>query len=148
TCPAPTQLLRHDRSRPHPHFWPRSGEELVARLLGVTDAVAAEIAADMGALHGCPTSNFADVPRALGVERSEVLALEPSENLALGVLEGSTTCRRRLARGDERRQVLCEVDRPIFSERESHRDDVAKLANVARPVVAHEAFEGIVRDAV
>ena len=41
-----------------------------------------------------------------------------------------------------------EVDRSVFAERERDGDDVAQLADVARPVVAHQALERVVRDPV
>src|SRR5579864_1279147 len=70
---------------------------VAAELPGVADAVKAEIAAHMCALHRRPPADLAHVAAALRVERGEVLALEAGQDLALGVLKGAPAGRGRLA---------------------------------------------------
>jgi len=73
--------------------------------------VSPQVAADVGPLHRGATADLADVAAALGVERREVLALEPGEDLALRVLERTPARRRALAgaRG-EGREVRGEIE--------------------------------------
>ena len=96
--------------------------------------------------------HLADVALALGVERREVLALEPGEHLALRVLERAAARRastrspreRPSARGARR----CRSRSSLRERRARRAIDVAELADVARPVVAHQALERVAGDAL